>query len=284
MERNRLLLPLLIVALAFCCCCAAAVGIGAVVAGLTSADLALGGSWMTVTEQFERTMEVRGPVTLFVDVPIGNVTVQAGAVDRVSVTATKRAWGVNRSAAEERLRQIAISVVGTGERVEVRVSGVATSRNFGRAPQVDLVIVTPSVTALVLDSRVGKVTVAGLQGDVTVTADVGEVFLRDIVPSEKLQVATRVASIEMSGPLAGRVVYELTSDVGRIAVQVPAGSAFNIDARSDIGDVRLDFPLSGSSSREGLVGKEVRGQVGESPTVSLWLRSRVGEITVRPLP
>jgi hypothetical protein len=112
---------------------------------------------------------------------------------------------------------------------------------------------------------------------------VGEVILTDVKPAERLSVASRVASIELSGALIPGAVYELVSDVGRIAVQAPEESNFSIDARSDIGDVSVGFPVSGRSEREGFVGKQVRGDVGADPMAKLSLRSRIGNITVQPL-
>ena len=81
--------------------------------------------------------------------------------------------------------------------------------------------------------------------------------------------------------LASEASYRLTSDIGRIALRLPTASAFKIDARSDVGDVRVDFTVTGRSSRQGFVSKEVRGEVGTNPATALYLRSRIGEITVR---
>jgi hypothetical protein len=83
------------------------------------------------------------------------------------------------------------------------------------------------------------------------------------------------------GRLADRATYRLTSDMGRIELRLPPDSAFSIDARSDIGNVGVEFPLAGRSSRQGFVGEESRGDVGTNPTTDLYLRSRVGNISVR---
>ena len=66
------------------------------------------------------------------------------------------------------------------------------------------------------------------------------------------------------------------------ALCLPRDSSFSIDARSDIGSVRVEFPAAGRSSRQGFVGEEVRGYVGSNPTAELHLPSRVGNISVRP--
>jgi hypothetical protein len=90
-----------------------------------------------------------------------------------------------------------------------------------------------------------------------------------------------VSGVDFTGALTPNAGYEFTTDVGKVALRLPAESAFRLDARSDIGDVTLGFPIVGRSSRDALVGKEVRGDVGQNPTTTLYLRSRVGEISIR---
>jgi hypothetical protein len=124
--------------------------------------------------------------------------------------------------------------------------------------------------------------VTGLRGEVDIDSDVGEVTLEDVMPLSSLRVQTRVASISLTAALTENAAYDVTSDVGLIALLLPADSSFMIDARSDIGDVQVGFDVTGSSSREGFVGKEVSGEVGSNPTTTLTLRSNVGDIRVNP--
>jgi len=282
MNTNRTIwILLLVVFLVLCLCCAATAAFFMV------RNMDWGSSWILggrveATGQFDRTLVVNGPVSLSVDVPVGDVTVEAGASGQVTVTATRRAWGSTRSRAQEVLAGIDIAVEQTGNQVRVDVTGLTDVRNVARSPQVDLVISVPPETALTVDANVGRVSVVGLSGDLSVKADVGTVTLNDVLPQGLLEIETRVANIELTGALVPGAAYRLSSDVGRIAMRVPDDSAFSIDARSDIGNVALDFVLSGRSAREGLLSKEVRGSVGENASTSLYLRSRVGDISVRP--
>jgi hypothetical protein len=282
MNRNRTIVIVLLVALLAVCCCVATIAGVVLMRGLGDNGLSFTPDWVSATQTFNRTVDVRTPATLNVDVAVGDITIRAGSGQQVTVNATKRAWSANSAQANQILDRIEISVEPSGNRVDVRVSGMDQFRTLGRSPQVNLVITVPAETALDLTSRVGNLRVTGLRGAVNISADVGDVRLTDVTPVGQLSVETRVASIELDGALAANAAYSLTSDVGRIAVRLPTGSAFKLDARSDIGDVRVDFVLTGSSRREGLVSKEVRGEVGANPTASLTLRSRVGEISVRP--
>ncbi|PKO23596.1 MAG: hypothetical protein CVU38_03145 [Chloroflexi bacterium HGW-Chloroflexi-1] len=282
MGKNRTIWILLLVVFPVLCLCCAATA-----AFFMVRSMDWGGSWIlggrvAVTGQFNRALVVDGPVSLSVDVPVGDVTVEAGTSGQVTVTATKRAWGSTRNRAQEVLDGIDIGVDQTGNQVRVKVTGLSDVRNVSRSPQVDLVISVPSETASTLDVNVGRVLAAGLSGDLSVKVDVGEVTLNQVLPQELLEIKTRVANVEFTGALVPGAAYRLSSDVGRISMRVPADSAFSIDARSDIGNVDPGFVLSGRSAREGFLSKEVRGSVGENASASLYLRSRVGEISVRP--
>jgi ToastRack found in some PspC len=280
---------LLVILLAFCCCAATAAVAGFAInrsfdwKSLRWSGLEAMPAGAEVTEHLERSASVTAPVNLFVDVPVGNITVRASAVDQVVLQATKRAWGWNRSQAETMLHNIAVSFEQSGDQIRVKAAGLTTVQNVPRSPQVDITISVPEETAMKLVSNVGRILVAGTHGNAYVKADVGQVVLQDVAPTGSLQVETRVATIDLVGLLTDNTTYRLTSDVGRIALRLPPDSSFSIDARSDIGIVRVEFPVAGRSSRQGFVGEEVRGDVGTNPTAELYLRSRVGDVSVQPL-
>ncbi len=213
--------------------------------------------------------------------PVGDITVKAGAAGQVKVDGTVRAYAASQAEAQRILDNIQVKIDQSGDKVWVRVSGMPAT-NVGRSPQIDLAITVPKQTTLSAQMGVGRLQVSGTEGDATINAEVGDVILTDIVPAEKLAVKTRVSSVEFTGALVAKARYEITTDMGKVALRVPPDSAFQIDARSDIGDVKVDFEVAGRSSRDALVGKEVQGQVGLNPTASLYLRSRVGQISVTP--
>ncbi len=282
MNSNRTLWIVLVIVALMLCCCVTTVVTFALARSVDWGGLTFWQGRVEVTKPFDRTVDVRAPVRLTVDVPVGDITIKVASDQQVRATATVRAWGANRTRGQAILDQITVSLEQTGDQVQVKVTGLEGIRNVPRSPQVDVVISVPRDTAIQLDTNVGQVHIAGTRGNMALKVDVGEVILTDVLPADRLEIETRVASIELEAGLAPGATYQLTSDVGRIAVRLPADSAFRLDSRSDIGDVRVDFPVAGQSSREGIVGKDVRGTVGTNPTASLSLRSRVGEITVRP--
>ena len=281
MKSNRTLwIVLFVILLAFCLCCALTIGI-LVLRSINSGEGWVLGRHLTTSEQFTEEVSVQEPVVLRLTVPVGDLTVKTTDAEKVTVDATKRAWAGTQKRAQDILDNIDIRIDQSSESVDVVVSGLTGLTGVPRSPQVDMVVSVPVNTHLQIVSNVGRVRVAGLHGDIKIEADVGQVVLTDVTPAQRLEVTTRVASVEVEGILVPNSEYKLESDVGRIALTLPVDSSFKIDARSDVGDVRVGFPLVGRTSREGFVSKEVRGEVGKAPTSSLHLRSRVGDISVQ---
>ncbi len=303
MNSNRTLWIVLLVLLLIvcCCCCAVAWAAGSVVlGGVRSSNPAVspetqnweawlrgwagpwaGGAGVQASESIAQSLTVSNLAALDLNLPVGDVVVKAGPAGQVKVEGTKRAYAASEAEAQRILADLQVKIDQSGDKVWVRVSGMPVT-NVGRSPQIDLTITVPTQTTLSATMGVGRLQVSGTQGDATITADVGDVILTDVTPAEKLSVKTRVSSVEFTGALIAQGRYEMTTDIGKVDLRVPAGSVFQIDARSDIGDVNVGFQVAGRSSRDALVGKEVLGNVGQNPTASLYLRSRVGQITVTP--
>lgn len=286
MKEGRVLW-LLLLAIMLAGCCGAVTVAGILLArGIAWGDnLAVLGR-VQAAATIERSFPAQQARTLALDVPLGDISIQAGTAERVTVQASLRAWDRTQAAAQAQLDQLNFRAEQEGQQVRITIDNPrALGENSGapRAPEITLRITAPPQTALQAETEVGRLTVTGLRGDITVTAGVGAVLLEDVLPESRMAIWSQVGNIELRGPLTIGATYDLASDVGRIALRVPADSAFTIAARSDLGSVDLGFPLQGSSEQV-LMGKEVRGEVGVAPTTTLTLRSRVGAISVQPLP
>jgi hypothetical protein len=301
-NRNLWITLLVLLLIVCCCCCALAWGAGSLALGgirmgasAIGPDMggwqqwfrSFGGDWRggsaQANEPIQQTLTVQGPATLDLNVPVGDVSVKTGPAGEVKVEGTKRAYGATEADAQARLDDIQVKIDQSGDKVWVIVSGQFAGNSTGRSSGVEVTITVPKETTVAANMGVGRLQVSGTEGDATINAEVGDVILTDIMPAATLFVKTRVSSVDFSGALAPNGKYDITTDIGKIALRLPRNSAFTIDARSDIGDVNVDgFRVSGTASREALVGKQVQGEVGENPTASLTLRSRVGEISVNP--
>jgi hypothetical protein len=289
MERRTVWIIVVVVLLLLCCCAATVVGVGV---GLGFLPWRYQGSWdfdwddlnvpgVEVTATVQESFVVAGATLLDVECPVCNVQIGGRGGDRVEIEATKHAWSGSRSAAERQLDRIDVSLTQQGERILVKVDMPQLSEpGFGKRANVDLEITVPEQTDLKVDLDVGDMEIEGVEGQVDIQAAVGLVDLKNVVVRDSLKVRTDVARIRFEGPLSAGALYDIRSDVGDIALTLPASSSFEVDAESNVGAVTCDFAVRGREGRKDFIGGRIEGTVGESPTAELRLQSDVGSIRI----
>jgi hypothetical protein len=259
---NRLLIIAIvaIVVLILCCCL--------IVAGLVISNLVtlpwdvVGDARVQATESFEEAFfDVSTPLLLAVDVNVGDVTIEVGDDDEVSVSGTKRAWGRDDQQAEEYLDDFEIRIRQmAADEIKIETDMPGRLSRASRSPSVDLEITVPRETDLDLVVNVGEVEVTGVQGAFDVRANVGDVILRDVRFEEDSR---------------------LKNDVGSIELYLPSDSSFAFSAEANVGDIRIDFPVQNERSERRVVGGSVEGEIGRSPTVEVDLTTNTGNIAIR---
>ena len=279
-NRNLILVIIVLVIIAFCC---VALVVGALLAGGLGLRLAgnVGGLGNVVASNtYSQGFNVDTPAELRVDVSVGSVEIQVGQGNTIAVNAEIRGYGSTQAQAQEALDQVRFDVTQSGSRVEVTGNWPSGVRWPGRSPEMDVRITVPERAALSVKMDVGSVTLAGTQGDVDVKVNVGKVDVRDVMVPDSLSLQTDVADIYFEGALSQGARYDFSSDVGAVRLVLPADSRFAIDASSNVGSVRVDFDVVGTSSGD-LVGKTVQGVVNGGADTPVTIRSDVGAITVR---
>ncbi|MFZ5915328.1 MAG: DUF4097 family beta strand repeat-containing protein [Chloroflexota bacterium] len=259
-SNNRTLIIIaIVVAIVLICCCLAVVALAA--SGVLSSVKAVTDMRMEASATVERSFDVTTPVTLKVRVNVGQVIVKVGEGDTVRISAVKRVWGQDRQQAEDYLADVQIDIEQPqANRIEIQTVIPARLNRLGRTPSVDLEIWVPRQTDLDLSTEVGGIEVTGVEGAFDVRTNVGDITLRD-------------------AHLAGD--SQLKTDVGSIDLRLPANSAFTFRAQTDVGDIDLDFDVRNRRQDEQIVGGTVEGEVGDTPTVHLNLKTNTGDIDIR---
>jgi DUF4097 and DUF4098 domain-containing protein YvlB len=73
----------------------------------------------------------------------------------------------------------------------------------------------------------------------------------------------------------------IRSDVGSIELRLPSDSAFSFSAESDVGDIRVDFPIRNERSDKRTVGESIEGEIGDLPVAHVELSTDTGSIKIR---
>ena len=259
-NNTPLIIALIVIAVLFLCCCLVVAGL--VLGGILSVPWRVAtDARVEATEELKESFVVSTPVSLEIDLNVGDVIIQAGDSDEVHIQAVKHAWGRDRQQARDYLDDFEVRISKSrADKVSIESETPRRLRNIPRTPRVDLEITVPRDTDLNILLNVGKLEIAGIRGAFEIQSNVGDVTLRNVRFEEDSQIK---------------------SNVGNIELHLPADSAFAFSAKSSVGDIRVDFPVQSRRSEEKVVGESIEGEIGTSPTVYVELRTSTGDIKIR---
>lgn len=131
-------------------------------------------------------LPVQGARLLTLEVPVGEVTVTAGDVDRVEARLEVRCDRGSRRC-REKAADIRLRSQRSGDDLSMEVIGFPR-HNGGKSLHADVEITVPRALAVRIEMGVGELEVRGVEGDVDVELGVGEV--RVLVPESAVAEVT----------------------------------------------------------------------------------------------
>jgi len=269
-------------------------GLG-LLAGLALALSGCIGGNVTAEEIVAQSFDVSALPRVIVETFNGHIEVTAGAEASVLAEVTKRGAGFSLADAEDDLKNVEVTMTQEGDTVRIvarRTDGPVLMGNSGASIE----LTVPAGASLDLRTSNGHIRTDGVTGDISMDTSNGALDVSggggrlDLATSNgRVDVEARDAvvdaqtsngAIDFRGSLAaGRHSFRTSN--GRIAITLPAGARFRIDASTSNGDVSADFPVSGAgSSRD----DELHGTVGENPDVSINAETSNGNIDIRQEP
>lgn len=220
------------------------------------------GGWqlgqVEASRQISQRFDVAGPLALDLQLNVGDVRIEEGSEGQVEIQGTAYAWGSDRAAAEARLQEYKITLEQPNSgRIVIRSEGNWSGQ--ARTPKADLVITLPRRADVRASVGVGNLRLADVEGKLDLQVNVGDLQARRITPTAS---------------------SNLTTNVGTLTVQLPHSAALRLDARTNVGSVRCEPDLQDVETDSSLVGKSLRGRLGDDPTITLTLRVNTGDIHV----
>jgi hypothetical protein len=198
------------------------------------------GPQSSVTKEYAPTVPVSA---LVVNDAVGSVSVSSGPGNRVSVTA-------------------AINYRGSRPSITHAISGHTLT--LGHSPctscGVAFTVTVPRTAAVAVRLRTGSVTVADLEGDLSVIDDTGAVTITSLTGDVSVQV--RTGSINGTGLSARQASFQdrtgsinvaftatprqlsAVNGTGPVSVRLPSGPAYHVSASSRTGKVSVSVPQS----------------------------------------
>ena len=218
------------------------------------------------------TFQVSSSPQLVIVDPTGHVNIHSGATgSSVSIQATKLTEGFGGNP-----NNIHVNYAESPDLKTVTVT-VDNGPKFVGLPVVNLDITVPSTIDLNLTSNTGSIDVNGVTGQMSLQSNTGSITAEQDNLTSSSTLKTDTGSVTFNGTIAQNSDYVFSTNTGSVNVTLPPDSTFHVDAKTDTGSFNSDFPVS--TNKQGL-GRDVHGDVGNSPTTTITLTTNTGSINL----
>jgi hypothetical protein len=228
---------------------------------------------------------VSGKQDLIVDNPFGSIRIHRGSANAVEVRGTRYYSSLFPSRPSYPLNA---TQQGNQVRVEVWNPQARRTFTFGDFGRIDLDITIPESSDVHVRSDASSVTVDGIQGHAFIRTNAGTIDVKNAslasqsfmhthagtinIQNVKLEgnarMETSAGTISFSGSINPGGDYSFETHAGTIDMTLPAGTAFILDAKTNLGTVSNLFGNS---------------YAGEGPHAMLHLHTHLGTISVKPM-
>jgi hypothetical protein len=223
----------------------------------------------TAEGQFERTLNVTGPVDLNVHSNSGSITVVTGSGSQVRILGKVKVRRDRLSDAQAIVKEIEANppIEQTGNTVRIGRRGEAENREWRRNVSISYELVVPKATRLDSNTGSGSQSITGIDGPLDASTGSGSLTLSSI--GGEVTSSTGSGSIKIDGT-NGR----LRANTGSGSIRA-TGVAGAITASTGSGSIELEQVAAGDvEASTGSGGIEARGVKGR-------LRVRTGSGTIR---
>ena len=240
------------------------------------------------TFQYQKTIDMSGPLELSLELATGSVQVTSGEVDRLVIEAVKRVKAVDKQEAEEVADHIEIRVDQNKNQVAVATNYLrmgSRSRSFwqkllGSGPdsfgEVDYTITVPATKKLLIKAMSAQVALSNIEADIEVDNAAGVFhgeFLSGPVtirqPAGRIDLQWVEGDIRISSTSAEigvsqvRGALDLTSRTGDINIKTELNSPNDFYVETETG--RIVFAVPETSSGRFQIESQAGGIASEVP-------------------
>jgi RNA polymerase sigma factor (sigma-70 family) len=264
----------------------------------------------TVKEVVSKAFDSGRTPRVIVEMVNGGIKILADSENRVAAEVTKQVSARTEELAREGLKRIDVQMTKDGDIVHVIARqpeehdgqityGASAELHVPSESTLDLHTSNGGVSAKDLKGPAkiqtanGGIRVAGKPGNLELNTSNGSIIVTGGHGEQKLHTSngsiqiqaeqalvtakTTNGSVQFQGSLADGTHSFITTN-GSVAVTLPAGARFNVDAATTMGRIHSQFDIKPPAGRD---RTHLRGSIGENPAISLKLRSSNGNIELR---
>ena len=208
--------------------------------------------------------------TLIINNQNGSISVNPGNADTITVRPTRFAsFGGS-------INNVHISYDPNTANNTVTIS-VTVASNYFNSSGVDFALSVPPTTNLRLNTKAGDITIAGIQGSMSLLTNFGTVGATRTTLTGSSSFKTNAGNVNFNGSFASNGTYDFETKAGNVTITLPATAVFHVNASTDAGSITTGFPISVQHSA---AGANINADVGTSPQAVLTLKTNAGSITL----
>ena len=218
------------------------------------------------------TFVVSGTPSLVISDAAGNVTIQQGGGNQVTVQVTKHAWGVTDTDAKGVLNSTAVDVSQSGNTITVKTQWSGPARR-----SVDLIVTVPGQANANVHLGAGNIDARQLTGAITLDTGAGNVTAETVTFAGTSRLHTGAGNIIVDGAMASGAAIDVSVGAGNATLTLPSNTPAHLTASTGVGNLTItgwQIPVSG------MVGHTASGDLGGNPTGTLTIQVGTGNLTL----
>ena len=219
-----------------------------------------------------KTFVVRGAPSLVISDAAGNVIIQQGDGNQVTVEFTKHAWGTSDGVAKDVLNSTVVDVSQSGNTMTVTTQFGGSARR-----SVDLIVTVPAEANADVHLGAGNIDARQVTGAITLGTGAGNVTADTLTFAGTSRLHTGAGNITVDGAMASGAAVEVLVGAGNVTLTLPSDTPAHLTASTGVGDVTItgwQIPVSGT------IGHTASGDLGSNPTGSLTIQVGTGNLTL----
>ena len=222
-----------------------------------------------------KTLVVSGMPSLVITDDAGNVTIQQGGGNRVTVQVTKHAWGVSDAVAKGVLNSTVVDVSQSGNTITVTTQFSGSARH-----SVDLMITVPAEANADVHLGAGNIDARQVTGAVSLDAGAGNVTADAVTFAGTSRLHTGAGNVTVDGAIASGAAVDVLVGAGNATLTLPSNTPAHLTASTGVGNMTIagwQIPVSGI----GITGHTASGDLSGNPTGTLTIQIGTGNLVLR---
>jgi hypothetical protein len=227
-----------------------------------------------------KTFTVSEPPSLVISDAAGNVTIQAGKGNQVTVQVTRHAWGTSDAIARSGLSTTVVDVRQSANTITVTTQFPATFFAGGMARRsVDLLVMAPTQASVDAHVGAGNVDARAITGAIRLDTGAGNVTLDAVTFAGSSRLNTGAGNVQVSGSMASDATVDVQVGAGNATLSLPTGTPAHLEASTGVGNLTITgWPIP--VSHTGFTGSHASGDLGAHPTGTLSVQVGTGNLTL----